>query len=342
MIRSQLVRTYAGLALAVLIGCFIGYFLHSLSHRTADNLHHIEVRQGGWSYINPLLECEDTQRVLQDEELVPFKFKVDKFTQELIRNKQADNISVYFRELNDGIAFRIGETRAYSPASLLKVPLMIAVLKHAEKNPGLLNKKIRYDNKDLEVIQNTESGRLTLGNAYTVDQLVKRMIIFSDNIPTYLLDNTIPFEVLNKTYRDLGILNPYHRLTQPSIVLADPDYLISAATYASFFRILYNSSYLSREQSEWALQLLSETEYRDGLAAGVPSNIKIAHKFGIQEKGAHHEIKQLHDCGIIYYPDHPYLLCIMSSGSKFDNLNNTIQSISSSIFQEIDQQLRTH
>jgi hypothetical protein len=62
--------------------------------------------------------------------------------------------------------------------------------------------------------------------------------------------------------------------------------------------------------------------YNDGLKAGIPANIELAHKFG--ERGIigmnGREQKQLHDCGIIYYPKHPYILCIMTRGYERDKL----------------------
>ncbi|MDO8560151.1 MAG: serine hydrolase [bacterium] len=55
---------------------------------------------------------------------------------------------------------------------------------------------------------------------------------------------------------------------------------MSVKDYASFFRILYNASYLNREQSERALGLMTKTRFRDGIIAGVPAGRPVAHKFG--------------------------------------------------------------
>ena len=42
--------------------------------------------------------------------------------------------------------------------------------------------------------------------------------------------------------------------------------------------------------------------------------------------------KQLHDCGIIYYPGNPYLLCVMTRGDSFGELSSTIRDISDIIY----------
>ena len=94
--------------------------------------------------------------------------------------------------------------------------------------------------------------------------------------------------------------------------------------------------------SEKALSYMSEVDFKQGLVAGVPGGIAIAHKFGEKTVGASGEIKQLHDCGIVYYPNNPYLLCVMSRGDSFEYLDDTIREISHIVYEEVDRQQRTH
>jgi len=106
--------------------------------------------------------------------------------------------------------------------------------------------------------------------------------------------------------------------------------------------MLYNASYLNKELSEKALQYLSEVDFKQGLVSGVPQGIVVAHKFGEKVFGSSAEIKQLHDCGIVYYPRHPYLLCVMTRGASFEYLDDTIRQISSLVYQEVDAQHGSH
>jgi beta-lactamase class A len=118
----------------------------------------------------------------------------------------------------------------------------------------------------------------------------------------------------------------------------NPNNSMSVKDYAAFFRIIYNSSYLERNMSEKALSLLSSVDYKEGLIAGVPSNLVVSHKFGerqaIDKNGG--TTNQLHDCGIVYYPGHPYLLCVMTKGEKFEELSKIIAKISDIVYREID------
>jgi hypothetical protein len=87
--------------------------------------------------------------------------------------------------------------------------------------------------------------------------------------------------------------------------------------------------------SEKALHLLSQVKYKDGLVKGINNPIiNIAHKFGERTYDGSNE-KQLHDCGIVYLPNKPHLVCIMTRGSDFSKLNNTIVELTKVVYKEL-------
>ncbi len=92
---------------------------------------------------------------------------------------------------------------------------------------------------------------------------------------------------------------------------------------------------MSLDNSEKALGLLSSAKFEEGLSAGVPSEVKVAHKFGEREESETNEI-QFHDCGIIYFPNNPYLLCIMTKGNNLTNLETVLSTISKMVYEEVD------
>ena len=335
--RTTTLRTYVAAAGLLLLGCAIGFMLRDRMNGKQKHPY-TSLREPGWDYINPLLDCEQARDILQNEELRPIEQSVEDFISRRLDRKWAKDVSVYFRELNDGPWFAIGDTEKFRPASLLKVPLMIAVLKQAETDPRFLKRTVRFDAPEIASLPNPASKPLVFGRTYTVEELLQQMIVYSDNIATYLLDNVVDLDILRQTYRDLGLPNPYYRLSAPPVVMASPEYTISAHDYASFFRILYNASYLSKPMSDKALRLLSATDFKTGLSAGVPAGIKVAHKWGTHLSGANQEIKQFHDCGIVYYPEHPYLLCVMSVGASMEYLDDAVAAVSRAVFESIDRQ----
>ena len=289
-----------------------------------------EIRAGGYGYryINPLLECEIAADKTKWKELTPFKHKVQKLTDDKINSKKATHISVYFRDLNNGPYFGINENEEFSPASLLKVPLLITYLKLAEADPQLLGRKIKNDKKDdLNSIENIMGSKaIEKGKTYTIEELLYMMIVYSDNNAKDLVLGNIDARLLNVPFIDLGIEIPGVRKQED---------FMSVKAYASFFRVLFNASYLNREMSEKALGYLTLVEFRKGLVAGVPSNVTVAHKFGERRIIGDKDVKELHDCGIIYYPNYPYLLCVMTRGSDFGDLIDNVKDISYRVYEEV-------
>jgi beta-lactamase class A len=326
-------RRPAALVLLVLVflaGVFAGFIMRGRpGFSRHSGLQYLTLSERGLQHITPLLDCEMARDYVEDSELKPFESRVENFIKNVESKKWGDDIAIYFRDLKNGPWFGIGKTQGFYPASLLKVPEMISLLKEADSNPALLKKKILYNNPELESVQNAEvADKLILGKSYTVEELLKRTLVNSDNVSANLLGDVTDPVALRKTFDDLGIPDPYYLNDQRG-------YMISPELYSSFFRILYNASYLSKEMSEKALRYLIDSDYKGGLVAGVPPTIEVAHKFGLRKING---VKQLHDCGIIYYPNHPYLLCVMTSGPVPEYLDNTIAEISRFVFEEVDRQ----
>lgn len=278
-----------------------------------------------YKLINPLLECESAF-FSQNAALDSLKKQLDSTITKLKKDNHLSFASVYIRDLNMGPWLGINEKENFSPASLVKVPLMMAYFKAAEKKPELLNEMVEItptpENKQSIPPQIT----LAPNQRYSVEELINRMIIYSDNEAYELLQAKIDNKLIIKTYTDLGI-----DLTE---AYDNPNgNIISVKSYAAFFRILYNASYLNKDMSEKALTLLSQVKYTDGLVKGInDSNIMIAHKFGERTYESTGE-RQLHDCGIIYIPKKPYLVCIMTRGDDFTKLSSAIVQISRQIYQ---------
>jgi len=201
----------------------------------------------------------------------------------------------------------------------------MAYLKQAESDSPLLTQQLAYGGPPVATSNIRSSRLIEEGKFYPVEELLARMIVYSDNLAMAALLAAIDKKTLNHTFTDLGIASPDD---------AQPDALVSVKQYATFFRILFNASYLNRDMSEKALEYLTKVEFKRGLAAGVPSQVVVAHKFGERAlKGA--DMTQFHDCGIVYCPGRPYVLCIMTSDHDVDELIKTTEQISRLVYQDV-------
>ena len=288
------------------------------------------LREPGYKLISPLLTCDitrtQTSRILQ-----PLEKTLLSFIEKEKAEKRVTKVSLYFRDYQKGAWVSISENEKYAPASLLKVPVLIAYLKLAETDPAILMRRITYTdpidyNHDTHF---TPRETLIQGRSYTIEELLTRMIKHSDNKAASALIDRLDQKVLEEIYTDLGLVLP------PAPTKEYVEFM-TVKSYAYFFRVLYNATYLSRAMSEKALALLAGTDFEIGLKAGVPKNIEVAHKFGERTLfEIDSNLKDLHDCGVVYLPEHPYLLCIMTQGYDFETLADEIKQISQMIYADV-------
>jgi len=312
---------------------FGGWFVRGLS-RQETGCKSSPLRLGGFQFIKPLLVC-DTNPQKDYPELKSLEKKIVDIIDEEKKANNITAISVYFQDFKTDGRIDVNKDERFNSASIGKVAIMLALYRLAESNPNFFSEKIRYgggiDTNSGQAIQPKDYAKG--GQAYTVDELIEKMIKYSDNNSMYLLVSLITAPMIKSLYEDLQISLPFDMEHPESF-----DF-ITTRDISYFFRILYNSSYLTRDLSEKALALLSKTDYKNGLVAGMPEGVVVAHKFGLKstEGGVNAMELQLHDCGIIYHPESPYLLCVMTkSSSDIPDIESTIKNISAAVYQYQD------
>lgn len=246
----------------------------------------------------------------------------------LKKKGEVTHISVYFRDLKNGPRFGIQEYQDFHTASLLKLPVMIAILHMAVHDPAFLDKQL-VSPASLPPMSNVDLPEQTIqpNTAYAVRDLLRHMILYSDNDSANMLVDAInahPMPVNSNTFLDLGVLD----------MMAGKMDDLSMQSYANLFTALYNASYLPSDLSEFALKLLSESTYKDALVAGVPADVRVAHKFGyfiVSDTES-----ELHDCGIVYHPTAVYDLCVLTSGSNIKSEAAAIAEISKTVYEGVN------
>ncbi|MDH4161691.1 MAG: class A beta-lactamase-related serine hydrolase [Nitrospirota bacterium] len=282
-------------------------------------------------YIRQSLQQESTPEGKKKRELKPFRYKVNALIEQKVAEESASSISVYFRDLDNGNRFGIREQDLFSPENQLKLPLLIAYFKWAEATPLVLRKKLTFTAPERSKYRFlTPPSTIQQGTAYSVNDLLFRMIAYGDNDAYSLLAANLPPKRLQTINKDLYVnYDPSKK----------EDFL-SLSSYASFFRVLFNASYLSEEMSEKALRYLTRSSFKKGMASAVPPEIEVANKAGERTIGSAsgQEIMQLHEFGIIYHPRRPFLLGITARGADYDQLVTVIRDITRLIYEEVETQ----
>lgn len=277
-----------------------------------------QVRGRRSKFIKPLLL---TDVLVQDRAMSGLRDHLQGYINQQISANALQVASVYIRKMDNGSHISINENELFNPASLMKIAYLITYLEEEDMNPGRLQKRLYFDKHfSAGNSQNIVDFQLKEKTFYTVSELLYAMIVYSDNDATTVLMQNLNNAVFKKLFSDLQLPPPPMQ----------GEYFIGTADYSKFFRVLYSSTYLSNSSSEYAINLLLKSSFKDGICSGLDSGIPVAHKFG---ERVLNNVAQLHECGIVYHNDSPYLICVMSKGNSLAPLKRVMGEISGIVFQ---------
>lgn len=261
--------------------------------------------------------------------LVPLRDKLNSFL-----GDDARNSAFYVEDLNTGAWTGIKEKEEFIPASLLKVPVAIGVMKKIDNGDWSMDKKFpieeKYKDKNFGDLWKSESG-----TELTVDELLKQMLQKSDNTASNILFFNLSPEDRDEVYYHIGVSNPEAANDNSAGQVSFKN--LTPRNLATFFRALYNATYLTRESSNYLLELLTKTEFDQDISGGIPANIKIAHKMAAFYDESLQKTQNYHDCGITLYPGHPYLYCLLTKDLKPDLAQKIINGMSGIVYQYFEE-----
>lgn len=254
----------------------------------------------------------------QNDILINFVELRKKLNEYVLTNDEQE-IGVYFEYLPSATSIGINEQMRVNIASLLKVPLVMAIYKEIETGKlsrdqvlTLKEEHLDYDFGDL--------WELGVGSKITVKEAARLSLQKSDNTASNLLLSSLPQGALDAVANSLNL--PREK-TGKYIVISPKD-------YTSVMRSLYLSAYVSKEGSNEILDMLTGSIFLDQLPAGVPSKIKVAHKNGEYTIDSSAQ-PVFSDCGIVYLPKRPYALCVMTKSDR-TQANKHISEISKLVY----------
>ena len=316
MSRPTILRSLL-LAGAGLLLFGLGWSAHGWRHAAAK-LADRRVRLGGYRLIGPLLDVELPEGYRRDHEPIPFRDEVERFVGEAVRSGRVREMSVYYRDLVDGSWFGVNEDRRYDPASMMKVPVMVAWLKRAEKDPQVLQQVLVFDERTYpgsDQILPAERSLLPRGR-YTVDELLRHMLSYSDNKAMWLLFNGLQPQELDRVLDGMDVANELdgaeQRHQRPGIlgVLPGP---------------VQRGLPRPRHVREGA-RAARAPGFPRGIVAGVPRGVTVVRRSSARPRSARG--LQLHEFGIVYHPSGPYILGIMTVGGDWDAQAKVLRDLS--------------
>lgn len=212
---------------------------------------------------------------------------------------------VYVKNLVTGETFMHGEDVPVVAASVIKIPVMIEAFRAAhayELNLGEMH--VLRDEERMPSCGTLKA--MHTGIKMTLLDLVKLMIIVSDNTATNIVIRRLGIENINKTLRALGC-----EKTTLNRLLFDAEAsrrgvknYITAREMGEVLEKLWRGEVVSREASKAMMDILLDQRLNGKLPFFIDSmGIDIAHKTG-EDDGISHDV------GVIY-TDEPLVCCFV-------------------------------
>ncbi len=231
--------------------------------------------------------------------------------------------SFYFEYLPDGTNIRIGADTNLVAASLIKTALAMNVYKAAELGRLNLSKPVTVTANELDGGYGNWYQRGP-GFKVTLRQAAQAALEQSDDTAAHVM-----FDHSN------GLLN----YSEQSLAGLDIDQdlqngqaVINARSYSSVLKSLYFASFLNKTDSDELLGYLTKSTEKNRLTKDLPKSVKVAHKNGVNNLSWAES-----DCGIVYVPRRPYIICAMI-GLPDPQASNFIAQISKEVYNYVVQQ----
>jgi beta-lactamase class A len=212
------------------------------------------------------------------------------------------HLGFYYKNLVTGTEFAIREGEIYGAASIIKFPLFLHVL--AECDKGHMSLDDRLVTEESDKVPSCGALNMFTGAVETdIRTLCRLMICISDNTATNRLIRHFGFEALEKGFAEMGLEKTRIRrlLFDASANAKGIRNAISPGELGRLLEKLYRGEFVSREVSDYALDVLTEQQINHKLGGKLGYDVVIAHKTG-------EDTNLSNDIGIVY-ADKPFVVC---------------------------------
>jgi beta-lactamase class A len=236
-------------------------------------------------------------------------------------SSQKGTFAVAFKDLQNGKEILINEHLPFHAASTMKTPVMIEVYKQAAAGKFSLNDSIVIKNQFKSIVDSsiysldsandseTEIYR-HIGEKRTLYQLMYDMIIASSNLSTNAIIELVGAKNVTQTMRALGAKDilVLRGVEDQKAFDKGLNNTTTAFDLMLIFEKMANGKIVNKKSSEAMIKILLDQTFNEIIPAGLPKEVKVAHKTG-SITGVHH------DSGIIFLPDgRRYVLVLLSKG----------------------------
>jgi beta-lactamase class A len=241
--------------------------------------------------------------------------KTDKTVREKLSREIAEyikdfhgEVGVYIKDLKTGMIITYNEDKVFASASLAKIPLMAAM--YRALNDGVVS----YDEKLVMKRKYRVSGPgkfkyARSGKKFDIDDVVKHMIIESDNTATNLVSDRLGFNYINWCFRQFELKKT--NFDRAILDIRKRDYFgidnyTTAREMGKLLEDIYYGKLINETISKKMLLVLCQQKINDRIPRFLPKSYVIAHKTGLNRNVCH-------DAGIVFTDKTDFIICVLTS-----------------------------
>lgn len=215
-------------------------------------------------------------------------------------------VGVTIKDLKTGEEIFINADEIFPQASSIKIHILAELYRQAEQGKFRLTDVLPLPEK----VRVGGSGVLNelgkQGVSMSIRDYAVLMIVLSDNTATNLLIDLVGMENVNKSLRAMGATKTKLQRVMMDIKAAAEgrENIATPNEVMMVLEKLYKGEIVNKAASDDMLSILRK-EKSGAIKAGLPPNVEIANKEG--------EVEGIRcDVGIVYLPEAPYLICVMT------------------------------
>lgn len=178
---------------------------------------------------------------------------------------------IVLEDLNSGDKWEYNEQELFYAASVIKVPIMVAVFRAVERLELSLSDLIILD-KDEYVGGSGVLQHLTPGTSLPLSDIILLMIIQSDNTATNLLIDLVGVENIQQTMKEAGM---EHSTFYNKLMLSKPNphgtNRIAAKDVGILLTKMAQGEIVSEQASKQMIEIMKKQQMRDCLPEKLPS-----------------------------------------------------------------------
>jgi beta-lactamase class A len=217
-------------------------------------------------------------------------------------------VGLFIKDMATGEVIEHRADERFPAASIIKIPVLVEVLRQAEKGSLRLDKRVSI------LTENIVGGTGILKElksvfALSTLDLLTLMIIISDNTAANICIDFVGMDTVNRTMLQYGLCQTLLQRKMMDLTARERglDNWTTPRESGRLLELILNVEVLSFEMSELAIDVMAKQQINDRIPLYLPEGMRVAHKTG--------ELPGIrHDVGVVFCPDRPVIIAALTKG----------------------------